>query len=97
MIEDLSEVAPDRVLTEAVESSAHLKGDEWKVFVFLGSMFAGHDTVHHKDREYVRVPVHINSAEGFNDLIRRTVSGVFHHFSPYMKDLCFNEIGFRWS
>ena len=28
-------------------------------------------------------------------LIRRTVSGVFHHFSPYMKDLCFNEIGFR--
>jgi hypothetical protein len=43
--------------------------------VSLGSAFAAHDTVHHKAREYARGPVHINSAEGFNDRIRRTVSG----------------------
>jgi hypothetical protein len=47
--------------------------------------------------EYARGPVHINSAEGFNDRIRRTVSGVFHHISPHLADLYFNEIGFRWS
>jgi hypothetical protein len=43
------------------------------------------------------LPVHINSAEGFNDRIRRTVTGVFHHISPHHADLYFNEIGFRWS
>ena len=71
--------------------------DEWKAFVSLGGVFAAHDTVHHKAREYARGPVHINSAEGFNDRIRRTVSGVCHHISPHLADLYFNEIGLRWS
>jgi hypothetical protein len=71
--------------------------DEWKAFVSLGSAFAAPDTVHHKAREYARGPVHINSAEGFNDRVRRTVSGVLHHISPHLADLYFNEIGFRWS
>jgi hypothetical protein len=65
--------------------------------VSLGSAFAAHDTVHHKAREYARGPVHINSAEGFNERIHRTVSGVFHHISPHHADLYFTEIGFRWS
>jgi hypothetical protein len=97
VIEDLSESEADRVLTDAVNPAAHLMSDEWKTFVSLGSAFASHDTVHHKAREYARGPVHINSAEGFNDRIRRTVSGVFHHISPHHADLYFNEIGFRWS
>ncbi|QRM35973.1 IS1595 family transposase [Microvirga sp. VF16] len=97
VIEDLSQSEADRVLTEAVEPSAHLMSDEWKAFVSLGSAFAAHDTVHHKAREYARGSVHINSAEGFNDRIRRTVSGVFHHISPHLADLYFNEIGFRWA
>jgi hypothetical protein len=97
VIEDLSESEADRVLTEAVDPNAHLMSDEWKAFVSLGSAFADHDTVHHKAREYARGPVHINSAEGFNDRVRRTVSGVFHHISPHHADLYFNEIGFRWS
>jgi hypothetical protein len=97
VIEDLSESEADRVLTEAVNPSAHLMSDEWKAFVSLGSAFAAHDTVHHKAREYARGPVHINMAEGFNDRVRRTVSGVFHHISPHLADLYFNEIGFRWS
>jgi hypothetical protein len=83
VIEDLSESEADRVLTDAVNPAAHLMSDEWKTFVSLGSAFASHDTVHHKAREYARGPVHINSAEGFNDRIRRTVSGVFHHISPH--------------
>jgi hypothetical protein len=41
--------------------------------------------------------VHANSAEGFNDRVRRTIVGVFHHISPRHADLYFGEIGFRWS
>jgi len=29
--------------------------------------------------------------------VRRTIAGVFHHISPQHADLCFHEIGFRWS
>ncbi|EIM30677.1 transposase [Microvirga lotononidis] len=63
--------------------------------VSLGSAFSAHDTIHHKAREYARGPVRINSAEGFNDRMRRTVWGVFHHISPHLADLYLNEIGFR--
>ncbi|MBQ0819465.1 IS1595 family transposase [Microvirga sp. HBU67558] len=97
VIEDLSESEADRVLTETVDPKAHLMSDEWKAFVSIGTAFAAHDTVHHKAREYARGPVHINSAEGFNDRVRCTVSGVFHHIGPHHADLYFNEIGFRWS
>jgi hypothetical protein len=96
MIESLSESDAGRILSEAVNPSAHMMSDEPEAFVSIGTGFAARDTVRDKAREYARSPVHINSAEGFNDRIRRTVSGVFHHISPHLADLYFNEMGFRW-
>ena len=97
VVADLSEREAHRVLSENVDVAAHLMSDEWKSFVSIGQAFAAHDTVRHSEREYARGPVHANSAEGFNDRVRRTVAGVFHHISPRPADLYFNEIGFRWS
>ena len=77
-------------------ASSH-QWDEWKTFVSLGSAFAAHDTVHHKAREYARGPIYIDSAEGFYDRVRRTVSGVSHHLSPHHEDLYFNGNSFCWS
>jgi hypothetical protein len=97
VVRDLSEREAGRVLSETVDLSAHLMSDEWSSFVAVGQAFAGHDTVRHSEREYARGPVHANSAEGFNDRVRRTISGVFHHISAHHANLYFNEIGFRWS
>jgi len=96
VVADLSEREARRVLSENVDVAAHLMSDEWKAFVSIGQAFAAHDTVRHSDRQYARGSVHANSAEGFNDRVRRTVAGVFHHISPHHADLYFNEIGFRW-
>ena len=85
------------MLSENVDVSAHLMGDEWKSLMSIGQAFAAHETVRQSDREYARSPVHANSAEGFNDRVRRTVAGVFHHINPLHADLYFNEIGIRWS
>lgn len=63
----------------------------------LGESFDEHETVKHSSGEYVRDAVHVNSAEGFNSRVRRTIAGVFHHISPQHADLYFHEIGFRWS
>jgi hypothetical protein len=97
VVADLSEREARRVLSEHVDVAAHLMSDEWKSFLSIGEAFAAHDTVRHSDREYVRGLVHANSAEGFNDRVRRAVAGVFHHISPQHADLYFNEVGFRWS
>jgi transposase-like protein len=97
VVDDLSEREAHRVLSENVDVTAHLMSDEWKSFVSIGQAFAAHDTIRHSDREYARGLVHANSVEGFNDRVRRTIAGVFHHISPQHADLYFNEIGFRWS
>jgi ISXO2 transposase-like protein/transposase-like zinc ribbon protein len=97
IVDNLSEVETERVLSAAVDPAAHLMSDEWAAFVSVGAQFAAHDTVRHSIGEYARGQVHANSAEGFNDRVRRTVGGVFHHISPRHADLYFNEIGFRWA
>jgi hypothetical protein len=84
-------------MTTQVELHAHLMSDEAKAFVAIGESFAAHETVNHSSREYVRDSVHVNSVEGFNARVRRTIAGVFHHISPELADLYFHEIGFRWS
>lgn len=63
----------------------------------IGESFTAHETVDHSSREYVRDAVHVNSVEGFNARVRRTIAGVFPHISPEHADLYFREIGFRWS
>ena len=97
VVESLSAWQADRVLCRTVETSANLMSDEAKAFISIGQDFATHDTVCHSEGEYVRGVVHANSAEGFNDRVRRTIVGVFHHISPAHTDLYLNEIGFRWS
>ena len=97
VVADLSQAEAELVLEAAIDPGAHLMSDEWKAFMSIGAAFAAHDTVRHSQREYVRGEAHANSAEGFNDRVRRTVAGVFHHISPEHADLYFHEIGFRWS
>ena len=84
------------VLVGHLDHATHLMSDEWGVFSALGHNFAAHDAVGHNGREFVRGIVHVNSAEGFSDRVRRTVVGVFHHISPEHANLYFGEIGFRW-
>ena len=97
VVSDLSLSAAVRAVAPQVELRAHLMSDEAKAFVAIGESFATHETVNHSGREYVRDAVHVNSAEGFNARVRRTIAGVFHHISPQLADLYFHEIGFRWS
>jgi hypothetical protein len=84
------------VLADNLDHTSHLMSDEWGVFSAIGHNFAAHDAVGHNGREFVRGIVHVNSAEGLSDRVRRTVVGVFHHVSPEHANLYLHEIGFRW-
>ena len=97
VVTGLSLRAAERAVETQIEPHAHLMSDEAKAFMAIGESFAKHETVKHSSREYVRDAVHVNSVEGFNSRVRRTIAGVFHHISPQHADLYFHEIGFRWS
>lgn len=97
VVTSLSLRAAARAAGTQIEPHACLMSDEATAFIALGEAYASHDTVKHSSREYVRDAVHVNSVEGFNSRVRRTIAGVFHHISPQHADLYFHEIGFRWS
>lgn len=91
-----SKAALRPALAETVDPDAHLMSDGNKAFLELGEGFAKHDAVVHSELEFVRGIVHVNHAEGFNDRVRRTVIGVFHHISEKHGQGYLDEIGFRW-
>lgn len=97
VVTGLSLRAAERAIETQIDPDARLMSDEAKAFMAIGESFADHETVNHSSREYVRDAVHVNSVEGFNSRIRRTIAGVFHHISPQHADLYFHEMGFRWS
>jgi hypothetical protein len=43
VVADLSERETYRVLSETVDTGAHLMSDQWKAFVSIGEAFAAHD------------------------------------------------------
>ena len=97
VVSGLSHRDTERVIEPRITPGASLVSDAWTAFTTIGDCFAGHESVNHSQGEYVRGAVHINSAEGFNSRVQRTIAGVFHHISPKHADLYFNEVGFRWS
>ena len=59
--------------------------------------FPGHQSVNHSIREYVRGEVHTNTIEGFFSIMKRGVTGVYHHVSPQHLKRYLAEFDFRYN
>ena len=60
-------------------------------------MFLGHETVNHSAKEYVRGICHVNTAESVHALLKRGVTGVYHHWSKKHLHRYLSEFDFRWN
>jgi transposase-like protein len=61
-----------------------------------GGLVANHETVKHRDREYVRGAAHTNTVEGFFSLLKRGITGSYHHVSRgHLQRYC-DEFAFRY-
>ena len=96
MIKDLSDVAPDRVPTEAVKPRAHLKSDEWKPSVFLGRCL----------RATTQSTIRIANMSVFRFTSNSAKGSVIESAAPFQvcsttsvtyEGSVFNENGFGWS
>jgi transposase-like protein len=56
-----------------------------------------HETVNHREGEYVRGIVHTNTMESFWSLIKRGVIGTYHNVSKKYLPLYLNEFQFRFN
>jgi transposase-like protein len=83
------------LLAQHADRRSHLMTDESQIYRGIGWNFASHQTVTHRDAEYVRGDVSTNSVEGYFSILKRGVYGVFHHVSEehFGRYLC--EFDFR--
>ncbi len=88
----------DHLVTNANRKS-YLMTDESNVYVKVGKEYAGHLAVNHSQDEYVRLGgfVHVNTAESFHAIVKRSMYGTFHAVSEQHLQRYIDEVAFRWN
>jgi hypothetical protein len=71
--------------------------DQAKQYVKVGREFAGHEVVNHVKDEYVRGNAHTNTVEGYFSILKRGITGTFHHVGAQHLQRYVNEFDFRYN
>lgn len=76
-----------------VKKGSYIMSDEWWAYTKL-FRFYRHSVVKHREKEYVRGNVHVNSLEGAWSLLKRSIRGVYHrpsakHLGKYCDEFAF--------
>jgi transposase-like protein len=85
------------VLKANVDTSTAIMTDSYQIYPMATKGFKSHESVNHKEREYVRGNVHTNTVEGYFSLLKRGVVGTFHHVSKKHLPLYLAEFDHRYS
>jgi transposase-like protein len=70
-----------KIVLDNVRQESRLDTDESRLYGFVGSQFAAHETVKHSADEYVRGDVTTNTVENYFSVFKRGMRGVYQHCS----------------
>lgn len=86
------------VLVTNADRGSWLMTDEHKGYKEVGKEYVGHGVVAHSRGEYVRATYfHTNTIEGFFSLLKRGITGVYHHVSEAHLHRYTTEFDFRYN
>ncbi len=86
------------IIVETASRKSYLMTDESNVYPKVGDEFAGHGTVNHSAKEYVRGGFwYTNTVESYFALIKRGVYGNFHNISEAHLHRYLSEFDFRYN
>jgi transposase-like protein len=88
-----------KVLTTQAHRSSRLMTDGSHLYLGVGAEFASHGSTDHAKGEYVRDggDTHSNTAEAYFAILKRGITGTFHHVSEAHLHRYLQEFDFRWS
>jgi transposase-like protein len=86
-----------QIVRENIDRESRLHTDESKFYTEIGEQFAGHETVKHSAKEYVRGDVHTNTIEGYFSIFKRGMKGVYQHCSEKHLHRYLAEFDFRYN
>lgn len=85
------------ILRANIAPDARVMTDDGRWYIGLNKHFPAHETVRHKDKEYVRGDVHTNTVEGYFSVFKRGMKGVYQHCSERHLHRYLAEFNFRYS
>ncbi len=84
------------IIVKTASRKSYLMTDESTVYTKIGEEFAGHGTVNHSAKEYVRRSFwYTNTVESYFALLKRGVYGTFHSISEAHLNRYLSEFDFR--
>ena len=86
------------VLHAHIDRRSYLMTDEAPVYVPIGRAFSGHGAVNHSIEEYVRGSFwHTNTVENYFSILKRGITGTYHHVSQQHLKRYLGEFDFRYN
>lgn len=71
--------------------------DDWPPYRGIADYDTKHETVSHRQKEYVRGNIHTNTIENVWSLLKRSVAGSYHKVSPKHLDSYLDELEWRFN
>lgn len=85
------------ILFSQVDRKSALMTDTHGGYHRIGKEFARHEMVDHGAEEYVRGDAHSNTVEGYFSVLKRGITGVYHHVSEAHLKRYLAEFDFRYN
>ena len=95
VVKDASARTIHRFMHRHIEYGSTVHTDEHGGYRRVGGLFYTHATVDHGAGEYVRGDVHTNTVESVFAVMKRGITGVYHHVSPKHLHRYVGEFAFR--
>jgi transposase-like protein len=85
------------ILTAQIAHNSYLMTDSATYYKMVGREFADHQAVSHATGEYVRGAAHVNTVENYFSILKRGITGVYHHVSQQHLKRYLAEFDYRYN
>jgi transposase-like protein len=85
------------ILMAHVDRKSFLMTDDAGQYRVMGPEFARHESVNHSIEEYVRGEAHTNTVENYFSILKRGITGTYHHVSQKHLKRYLGEFDFRYN
>jgi transposase-like protein len=85
------------ILVAQIDAKTFLMTDDAGQYRHMGRDFAKHETVNHGIEEYIRGEAHTNTIEGYFSILKRGITGTYHHVSQQHLKRYLAEFDFRYN
>jgi transposase-like protein len=96
-VPDVSAKTLRPILETQLHSGSRLMTDEYQAYKTIGKDFASHERVRHSLGEYVRGDVTTNTIENYFSILKRGITGTYHHVSPTHLKRYLAEFDYRYN